>query len=64
MFKSAEKGRGNKYDVVPEGDQSKRQYLGVIDKKLTPEEEALRQQAIQEYLEEYNSQFRTKSLLE
>ncbi len=41
-----------------------KKYLGVVDKKLTAEEEDQRQVAIKEYLEEYNKQNRQKSLLE
>ena len=41
-----------------------KKYLGVIDKKLTEEEEQYRQSHIAEYMEDYNTNFRQKSLLE
>lgn len=50
-----------------------RKYLGVVDVQLTEgnsipniflEQEAERQNAIQEYMQEYNSQYRQKTLME
>lgn len=36
----------------------------MVDRKLDEQEEQERQQAIRDYMEEYNAQFRTKTLME
>jgi hypothetical protein len=63
MFSGAAKKRVKGPEMKAEEEEDKR-YLGVKDKKLTVEEEGERQAAIQDYMNEYNSHFRQKSLLE
>eukprot|EP00347_Sterkiella_histriomuscorum_P011129 403373648 len=64
MFSGAANKRQKNSSNAQDHEIDPKKYLGVIDKKLNEDEELERQQAIRDYMDEYNSQFRTKSLLE
>lgn len=62
MFSGA--GKKRQRTNVQEKPIDPKLYLGVVDKKLNEEEEEERQRVIKDYMTEYNSHYRTKSLLE
>ena len=64
MFSSAAKKRVKGPQLPADQELDTKKYLGVVDKKLTEEEEDQRQAAIKDYMNEYNTHFRQKTLLE
>ena len=65
MFAGAASSKRVKGPQLPAEDpEMAKRYLGVVEKKLTVEEDQQRQEAIQDYMTEYNSHFRQKTLLE